>query len=492
MSQQQNKPGANRPGAMTQAMAAVQRAPAGGPKVLRIGVIQNGKIVETKVIRKRETVLVGPSERNHIIVNAKGLPAKFQLFQLVNNEYILNFTEEMRGRVGLPSTSPGDSPAKKLADIKRSGLARKSGGSYQIKLGDTSRGKIVIGDTQLLFSFVPPPPITPRPQLPAAARGGFVKSIDWLFTAFVVLSYMTFFGFVIYLENADWEIDNDMNAYPERLAELFFDEPTPPEEPEEVEATDEEGEEPEEEEAEATPTPTKRPTKQASGGDTGRSDPAASAEARARIVQEAAAQAEAMLIGALSDEGGALADVLAGGAVTGSAEDVMAQAGSVGVADRSSGALRSRSGGGSGQRGRLGSLQGGMGGGGMAASEGEVIVERRIRGRINLGMGGGDIGGSGDFDARLVQRQIRARLRAIQRCYENELRRNPTLAGKVTVQFTIVERGTVSAARASENTTGSPAVANCVVRTVRRFRFNPGPDGGSVQFRYPFVFAPQN
>ena len=47
-------------------------------------------------------------------------------------------------------------------------------------------------------------------------------------------------------------------------------------------------------------------------------------------------------------------------------------------------------------------------------------------------------------------------------------------------------------AKASENTTGSPAVAECVTRTISRFRFNPGPDGGSVTFRYPFVFQPQN
>ncbi|MEM7677650.1 MAG: AgmX/PglI C-terminal domain-containing protein, partial [Myxococcota bacterium] len=75
---------------------------------------------------------------------------------------------------------------------------------------------------------------------------------------------------------------------------------------------------------------------------------------------------------------------------------------------------------------------------------------------------------------------------------ERELGRNPTLAGKVTVEFTIVERGTVSNARAAENTTGSPAVASCVTAAVRRFRFRPGPEGGSVTFRYPFVFAPQN
>jgi len=62
----------------------------------------------------------------------------------------------------------------------------------------------------------------------------------------------------------------------------------------------------------------------------------------------------------------------------------------------------------------------------------------------------------------------------------------------VTVTFTIQERGNVTDAKASENTTGSPAVADCVTRTISRFRFNPGPDGGSVTFRYPFVFQPQN
>ena len=39
--------------------------------------------------------------------------------------------------------------------------------------------------------------------------------------------------------------------------------------------------------------------------------------------------------------------------------------------------------------------------------------------------------------------------------------------------------------------TNDPAVAQCVVETVKRFRFNPGPEGGSVTYSYPFVFAPQ-
>jgi TonB family protein len=169
----------------------------------------------------------------------------------------------------------------------------------------------------------------------------------------------------------------------------------------------------------------------------------------------------------------------------------LAQASGVGVATKSeAGTLRTRSGGGSGQKAGLGSLKKGKGAG-KAASEGQAVQERDVRGNVGLKTGG-DVGGSGEFDAALVQRQIKQRLKSITRCYESELRKNPSLSGKVTVTFTIQERGNVTDAKASENTTGSPAVADCVTRAISRFRFNPGPDGGSVTFRYPFVFQPQN
>src|SRR3954453_18130698 len=189
-----------RPGAMTMAMQAVNIKPA-GPKVLRIGVIQSGKIIEERIVRKRETVSVGSSERNHFVINAAGLAQRFELFQLVGSDYILNFTEAMSGRVGLPAG------VQTLEQLRTTGAARNAGSHWQVKLNDNSRGKVVVGDVTLLFQFVTPPPVQPRPQLPAAARGGFAKSIDWMFTAFVLFSFMTHFGFVVSLENADWPIE---------------------------------------------------------------------------------------------------------------------------------------------------------------------------------------------------------------------------------------------------------------------------------------------
>jgi TonB family protein len=471
---------------MTQAMQAVPGKQAGS-KVLRVGLFRDKKIVEERIVRRRETVSIGTAARNHLIIRAGTLPAKlesrFELFQLVGDDYILNFTGEMTGKIALPGG------VQKLEHLRETGAARNAGTHYQIKLSDTSRGNIRIGDFTVFFEFVSAPPITPKPQLPAAVQRGFVKNIDWTFTTWVIFSYMLFFGFIIYMENADWKVETGVQEVPESLARLVFEAPIEP--PTVEEELIEEGESQEEEKKAAGKAPDKKPVK-AEGREPAGEEPAgATAEGRARIAQEAAAQAEAMLLGALGGSGGALGDVLSGGAVTGNAADVLAQASGVGVATRSeAGTLRTRSGGGSGQKAGLGSLKKGKGAG-KAAQEGQAVKEREVRGNVGLSSGG-DIGGSGEFDQALVQRQIKQRLKSITRCYESELRKNPNLSGKVTVTFTIQERGNVTNAKASENTTGSPAVADCVTRTISRFRFNPGPDGGSVTFRYPFVFQPQN
>jgi TonB family protein len=335
--------------------------------------------------------------------------------------------------------------------------------------------------------------VQPRPQLPAAARGGFAKSIDWMFTAFVMFSFMTHFGFVVYLENSDWPVAQGIGVIPPEYIALVTT-TMPPEEPEEPAPTTDEGEKPEPEKPSKQPekAPEKQPDEGKAAGPDQAAKEAANAEKAAAIATEAASAAEALLLGALgADSGGALQDVLAGGAVTGNAEEVLSQAAGVGVATNAGGILRPRSGGGTGDRvGGLGSL-GASGAGGKEVQGGGALSERAPAGRINL-EGGEDIGGSGEFDAKLVTAEVKKRLRAIQICYEQQLRRNPGLQGKVVVEFTIEQSGTVSKATATANTTNDPAVASCVVDTVKRFRFNPGPEGGSVTYSYPFVFAPQN
>jgi TonB family protein len=477
----QGKP--SRPGAMTMAMQAVQLKP-GGPKVLRIGIIQGGKIVEERVLRKRETVTVGSSEKNHFVVHTDGMPARFELFQLAGSDYILNFTEMMTGRVGLPGG------VQDLTQMRQSGAARNAGAYYQVKINDNSRGKVVMGNTTLLFQFVLPPTVQPRPQLPAATRAGFVRSIDWLFTSFMVFTFMSMFGFIVYLENADWPIDEGLAAVPEDVAKIIFQEPPPP--PEKVEQpeegkTEEESPAPKAEEKKAD-----KPKEQAPGPEKPKDEGQEVADKSARIAQEATQAAEALIVGALSaDSGGALADVLAGGAVTGNAQDILSQAMGVGVAKSASGGdLRQRAGGGTSGVAGLGSLAR-KEGTANAVGEGGAVTERAVRGSVKTEHGD-EVGGAGEFDSNLVVATIKTRIRAIQMCYEQQLRRNPTLAGKVTIEFTIQPRGNVTDVHVKENSTNDAAVGTCVANTVAGFRFNPGPQGGSVTYAYPFVFAPQN
>src|SRR5437764_1788123 len=77
--------------------------PDGAPKILRIGIIQGGKIVEERLVRKRESVTVGQSTKNTFVIPTEALPKSFLLFELASHGagYALNFTDGMDGRISL-------------------------------------------------------------------------------------------------------------------------------------------------------------------------------------------------------------------------------------------------------------------------------------------------------------------------------------------------------------------------------------------------------
>lgn len=94
---------------------------------------------------------------------------------------------------------------------------------------------------------------------------------------------------------------------------------------------------------------------------------------------------------------------------------------------------------------------------------------------------------SGRLPPEVIRRVVQRHMASIRLCYEQGLKRNPELAGKVTVRFVIGPDGSVSTASASQSDIGDPAVVACVVQRVRRMAF-PQPEGGIVTVSYPFMF----
>lgn len=107
------------------------------------------------------------------------------------------------------------------------------------------------------------------------------------------------------------------------------------------------------------------------------------------------------------------------------------------------------------------------------------------KGRITLG----SYKISGGLTRAQIQRVVRSRRGALKFCYERALRLRPELgSGRVTVKFKISPAGMVISARAISNTLkGGSAVAACITRTIRRWRFPASTLYSHVT--YPFFFS---
>src|SRR5271166_1878059 len=197
------QPQSGRPGQMTAVMRAMQQA--SGPKVLRIGLVAAGRILEERIVKQRTSVSVGPSEKSMFVVQAN-VPSQFKLFELIGPDYYLNFLDGMTGRVAL-ATGITDLVALK-------GQAKRVGPAYQVRLTEEARGKVVVGETTFLFQFVAPPPVQPRPQLPLSVKGGMASQIDWNLTMIAAFSFLVHFGLVgaMYSDWMDPVVNDDITA----------------------------------------------------------------------------------------------------------------------------------------------------------------------------------------------------------------------------------------------------------------------------------------
>lgn len=446
------------PGAMTMAMRAAPSAEVRLPSShLRLGWVEAGSLLREEILAP-STTLDGDVAR---------------LVEHRDGRWHLRLERGVRARIA--------SPAGTAIDV--------SGEGQLVGLEDGARGRLVVGERTLLFQLVDAPTTRTRPQLPASVRSGILHQIDAAFTAVVMGSFLLHFGVITVLENADWPTAASVAVLPPDAIEMLI-QPLEPEPVAPIEtATDTDT--PPDEVADANPVPTPDSPSTPSPSHPSRSDrpSPSSPEIDASLVAEAVmASVDQLLIGSVGP-GGALHDVIAGGVVLDSAAEVMATADAVGVADGGPAILHDRTPGTRiGPPGDLGDLDHVAGHSSEMHGEGEAVAERRPVIDVPTGDDIEDDSGTGVFDSTVLARAIRGATTRIRRCYEHELNGDPTLRGRVEIAVTVEETGSMSHVRTTENTTGSDAVATCVTRAIGSLRVSPAPTGGSVSYRFPFVF----
>jgi hypothetical protein len=452
-------------------MTAVMRAMTmtTGPKVLRIGLVQGGRILEERIVKQRTSVTIGQSEKAMFVVPTPNIPPQFKLFELIGNEYYLNFLDGMGGRVAL-QTGITD-----IAALK--GHARRVGPAYQVKLTDDARGKIVIGETTFLFQFVAPPPVQPRPQLPLAVKGGVANQIDWNLTIIAAFSFMIHFGLVgaMYSDWMDPVVNDDITA---GLIDMVKSTTPPPVETAEpvptatAEVAKDEGKE-----VKKPATPSQGGNTKASGGPSN-PDPKVVAgllnEAeQAKIAILAALGGGPSTQGTLKEDNGAPVDL----------NNLANRSG--GVSNAGSNGLNVNPGGGGPiTPGRGGSLQDIRGGqtGGASTSAGTATKVVPV-GDVQVG------GSSASVPISNAEAVIRGQIApAARQCFNRGLQEDPTQSGKVIVTIRVGPSGEVESASPSVQGNISPKVASCIASAARRAKFDsPGAGGSTISAPFSLV-----
>lgn len=128
-------------------------------RALRIGVVLGGNLVEERTFADVGPITIGQSLRCRLSVPADGVPHEHALFVRDQGRLLLVLTDRMTGRVAQGGT-----------------IEAEPKGSMPIERG--ARGKLQIGDATILFQEVAAPVRAPRPQLPASVRGTFADRVD--------------------------------------------------------------------------------------------------------------------------------------------------------------------------------------------------------------------------------------------------------------------------------------------------------------------------
>jgi outer membrane biosynthesis protein TonB len=424
-------------------------------KVLRIGVVQDGKVVHERLIKPGQSVTVGESPRNTFVFPNASLPKRFTLFQARGGKYSLNIVEAMSGKLAL------ESGVADISTVGKSDAVTKKGGTAILPLSDSARGKVVIGDITVLFQFVPAPPESARMLNRQDFRPMLFDEDDPVFIGTLSVFMAMAAVLMIYVWNTEPTETTSLEEIPDRFVEII--QPPDRDDKPEVEEKKPGPIDPKKVEKEEVKVEEKKPEKKPETAQE-KEAKAAAEKAKKRDDMMKKSKLLAALIGTRGDtkSKGMVEDLFKDSdASIGSIQDALRNVDGIEIATSDNLGVKK---GGSGSRtdAKIGDLaRGGGGSAEVGAGPATKVVGKASLGAIDAGS---------SEHAGSIKSVVAKRKFDVQKCYEQRLKENPNIGGRLAISVDI-SAGRVTSVRIDENGTGDKAIESCVKGKVRRWRF---------------------
>jgi hypothetical protein len=445
-----------------------QRSTSPSPsRVLRVGLIQGGRVLEERLVRTPGPITVGTDPGNTLVVADDSVGRARVLFERRDGAYWLK-PDDLAGQVALDGRAALD-----LSALPGEALAAGA-----LKLGELSRGRVQLGDDLLiLFHFVSAPAKAPPPTLPASARRGWVKQIEPIFSSVLTLSFLAHAVMTVLVFQVEPPPPVDQSRVMSLIERLLPPAVEVRTLPNEVKLRPMEGPLLKETAKQTTAAAAPQDKPRARGRGDGLT------QEQVQDAVRSAARDYLAKIASVGDSGSGTSELMD---ISDGLSSVSTSVSGRGVSTSGSRFGKRIGTGGGGERGiDIGPPSLGPGAKRRITSERNdktelppVIIEDEIE----------DI--DGDIDRRVVIRRLKAKAGAFQACYEGVLKTQPTLKGKLGLEIVIAEGGRIGSVEVVADRLGSPAVASCVKSTARRVRM-PAPKGGDVVIAYTLVFSPR-
>lgn len=434
-------------------------------RALRIGVVLSDTLVAEHLLHAGTAFTIGQSIRNLVPLPVAGLPRRWQLVELVERGVLLRLGPGMGARIAVDGHVLG------RADLDARGAHTRT--ATLVTLPPGTHGKIDLGEVRILFQEVQMPAPPPKPQLPRAVKGTLADRVDRRMALFAAASLLVHVGIMTAAQLNDPAKDQTIaeralaQYTPETISIIDADDPildldAPPDKQDPATAPSQ------------TPAKTPEPPAHQPSTSPPRQRPAQPVANDARdLAGDATRMADLLFAndGHGPVDAGDMARRKPGNDLDKQLQEMNDKNAQATIGNETGDRLRDR-----------GPRQG--------------TVEEPVIGDPSIHKADGDKGEKlpptkidvikqpprqPGIDTEAIVDKIRTTyMGAMQRCYKKALAEDPTLSGKVTMMFTLSEKGGVSDPDAKGV---SPVFEQCIEGVMPRWSFTPviDKDGDAVE-----------